>query len=165
MKIIARSINLNPRTKPQKEDKYKEISDIKKEHKFNIENKVIFVGLVTEYRGQECIITKRNTRKDIDYYKVKFDDDMELKDITVGFLKTPEEYEQWLSDQENDNVDVQNSMSDVERKIIESGKIPMKNLRSCHNQELFFHRDCPSCGYEPVCIYWKKYQYDKVKYN
>lgn len=163
--MASKSLLKQTSKKPKKEDKYKEISDIKKGHKFNVENKVVFVGLVTAYRGQECIVTKINTRKDVDYYKVKFDDDMELKDITVGFLKAPEEYEQWLLDQGNNSNEDNHNISDMERKILEAGLIPMLNEKSCMHQMMLYHRDCPSCSYEPTCVYHKKYLYDKIKFN
>jgi len=159
-------INLTPRApKQKKEDKYSELSDIKKEPKFNVEDKVVFVGLIVKYRGQECTIVKRNIRKDIDYYKIKFYDDYELKDITVGLLKTIEEYEQWLLNQENGNEDNQEEISDIEKAILEKGLIPMRNKLSCNNQEMLYHRNCPDCCYEQTCIYHKKYQYDKIKFE
>ena len=167
MKVIAKGkINLNPRTpKAKKEDKYSELSEIKKIPKFNAEDKVIFVGLIVKYRGQECTIVKRSIRKDVYYYKIKFDDDYELKDITSGFLKTIEEYEQWLLDQENGNEDNQEEISDIEKAILEKGLTPMRNRFACNNQEMLYHRDCPNCCYEQTCIYHKKYQYDKVKFE
>ena len=167
MKIIAKGkINLNPRApKAKKEDKYSELSDIKKAPKFNAEDKVIFVGLIVKYRGQECTIVKRSIRKDVHYYKIKFDDDYELKDITSGLLKTHEEYEKWLLDQENGNEDNQDEISDIERKIIEAGLVPMRNFKSCHNQMKLKARACNLCHHEEVCIYHKKYQYDKVKFE
>ena len=159
-------INLTPRApKQKKEDKYSELSDIKKEPKFNVEDKVVFVGLIVKYRGQECTIVKRNIRKAIDYYKIKFYDDYELKDITVGLLKTIEEYEQWLLNQENGNEDNQEEISDIEKAILEKGLIPMRNKLSCNNQEMLYHRNCPDCCYEQTCIYHKKYQYDKIKFE
>jgi len=167
VKVIAKGkINLNPRTpKAKKEDKYSELSEIKKIPKFNAEDKVIFVGLIVKYRGQECTIVKRSIRKDVYYYKIKFDDDYELKDITSGFLKTIEEYEQWLLDQENGNEDNQEEISDIEKAILEKGLTPMRNRFACNNQEMLYHRDCPNCCYEQTCIYHKKYQYDKVKFE
>ena len=167
MKIIAKGkINLTPRaTKQKKEDKYSELSDIKKIPKFNAEDKVIFVGLIVKYRGQECTIVKRSLRKDVHYYKIRFEDDYELKDITSGLLKTHEEYKQWLSDQENGIEDSQEEISDIERAILEKGLTPMRNRLSCYNQEELYHRNCTGCCYEPTCIYWKKYQYDKVNFN
>ena len=62
VKIIAKGkgINLTPRApKQKKEDKYSELSDIKKVPKFNVEDKVVFVGLIVKYRGKECTIVKR----------------------------------------------------------------------------------------------------------
>jgi len=167
VKVIASGkINLNPRTpKAKKEDKYSELSDIKKAPKFNAEDKVIFVGLIVKYRGKECIIVKRSIRKDVHYYKIKFDDDYELKDITSGLLKTHEEYEKWLLDQESGNEDNQEEISEVEKAIVEKGLTPMRNRLSCYNQEELYHRNCTGCCYEPTCIYWKKYQYDKVNFN
>jgi len=165
--IVAKGkINLTPRaTKQKKEDKYSELSDIKKIPKFNAEDKVVFVGLIVKYRGQECTIVKRSVRKDVYYYKIKFEDDYELKDITVGLLKTHEEYEQWLLDQENGNEDNQDEISEVERAILEKGLVPMRNKFACNNQEMLYDRDCTNCCYEPTCIYHKKYQYDKVKFE
>ena len=167
MKIIAKGkINLTPRsTKQKKEDKYSELSDIKKIPKFNAEDKVIFVGLIVKYRGQECTIVKRSLRKDVHYYKIRFEDDYELKDITSGLLKTHEEYEKWLLDQENGIEDNQEEISDIEKSILEKGLTPMRNRLSCYNQEELYHRNCTGCCYESTCIYHKKYQYDKVNFN
>lgn len=167
MKIIAKGkINLTPRApKAKKENKYSELSDIKKVPKFNAEDKVMFVGLIVKYKGQECTIIKRSIRKDVDYYKIKFDDDYELKDITSGLLKTHEEYEKWRLDQENGNENDQEEISDIEKVILEKGLTPMRNRLSCYNQEELYHRNCTGCCYEPTCIYWKKYQYDKVNFN
>ena len=72
MKIIAKSkgkgINLNPRTKPKKEDKYSEISDIKSKPKFEISDQIlIYTGVEKDYRGLECTIIKRSQRKNINY--------------------------------------------------------------------------------------------------
>jgi len=167
VKIIAKGkINLTPRApKAKKENKYSELSDIKKVPKFNAEDKVMFVGLIVKYKGQECTIIKRSIRKDVDYYKIKFDDDYELKDITSGLLKTHEEYEKWRLDQENGNENDQEEISDIEKVILEKGLTPMRNRLSCYNQEELYHRNCTGCCYEPTCIYWKKYQYDKVNFN
>ena len=167
MKKIAREKSLLNQTssKSKKQDKYSEISDIKKEFKFPMEGKAIFVGLPEEYRYLECTIIKRSNRKSTEYYKIKFDNDNELEGISGGFLKTLEEYELLLEQSENKCEDDMNDISDVERKILETGLIPMKNEKSCHNQEMLYHRSCEQCGYEPVCIYWKKWQYDKIKFN
>lgn len=166
MKVIAKKgVNLNPRTKPKKDDRYKETSDIKKEYKYKLKDIVIFLGLVDEYKGLECSITKRSRRKNTDYYHVIFNDDTELKDIPVGFLKTPEDYKQYILDQENSDSENNHSISDIERKILDSGLTPMSNEKSCMNQIRLYHRDCTSCCYEPTCIYHKKYQYDKINFN
>lgn len=155
---------LKQTSKKPKKDKYSEISDIKKEYTYALNAEVIYLGLVEDYKTLSCSVVKRSRRKNTEYYNVKFSDGEELDSIANGFLKTPEEYEQYLLDQENNSED-NHDISDMERKIIESGKIPMKNFRSCHNQLLFYQRSCEQCHHEPVCIYHKKYMYDKVKFD
>jgi len=162
----GKSINLTPRDKPKKkQDKYSETSDIKKEYKFNLKDTVIYLGLLEEYKGNECIIIKRSRRNINEYYRVKFEDKVET-DTPMGFLKTLEEYELWLSDQEKENDDDnQEGMSDVEKQILEKGLTPFKNRLSCYLQVALFEHRCHECGYEDRCIYIKKYKYDKVKFN
>jgi len=158
---------LSKTSKPKKVNKYSEVSTTKNEYKFNLKDKVVYLGLVDEYKGLECIIIKKSRRKIIEYYKVKFEDGEELGDVAGGFLRTKEEYEDLLLDQENNSneEDSTSNMSDVELKIIESGLIAMKNKKSCMCQILFYQRSCEQCHYENVCIYWKKGMYDKVKFD
>jgi len=159
---------LSKTSKPKKKlDKYAETSITKNEYKFSLKDTVVYLGLVDEYKGLECVIIKKSRRKIIEYYKVKFLDDEELGDVAGGFLRTAEEYEELLLDQENNSneEDSTSNMSDVELKIIEAGLNPMKNKKSCMNQQLFYQRSCEQCHYENVCTYWKKYMYDKVKFD
>ena len=168
MKIIAKGkgINLTPRApKQKKEDKYSELSDIKKVPKFNVEDKVVFVGLIVKYRGQECTIVKRSLRKDVHYYKIRFEDDYELKDITSGLLKTIEEYEQWLLDQENGIEDNHSDLPEIELEMIKNGIESHKNYHSCLSPLNFHYMDCISCTYKSKCVYENKFDYKKTKYN
>ena len=163
MKIIAKAkgINLTPRTKPKKEDKYKETSE--SEYKFPLAGTAIYNGFSNdykEYRGLECTILKRNRRKNTDYYLIKFEDNKELKDIAVGFLKTQDEYNQWLLDQEEGN----DEMSDIEKAIIDAGLIPHKNRKSCLNPPYGDKEMCHKCCHENRCIYINKYNYAKMKF-
>ena len=161
----GKGINLTPR-EPKKEDKYKETSDIKNEYKFSIESKGIYIGFNEEHRGQECTIIKRSTRKNTHYYMIKFDDNEELKDITNVFLKTFEEYEQWLLDQENDNENENDTedISEIERKVLEAGLIPYHNSKSCLSPIVYTEMRCNECNYESRCIYHSKHNYKKVKF-
>lgn len=155
---------LSQTSKPKKKiDKYSEISSIKSDYKFSLKDTVIYLGLVVEYKGLTCIITKKNKRKTTEYYRIKFVDGEELNGVAGGFLKTLEEYELCVLDQ--DKEDTQGDMSEIELEIISKGLEPMRNKKSCHNQLLYYQRSCEQCNHEPVCIYWKKYKYDKVKFE
>jgi hypothetical protein len=165
VKIVAKSISLAPRTKPKKQDKYDETSKVKREYKFEVSDKhLVYNGILDEYKGKTCVVVKRSRRHINEYYRVKFEDGEET-DTSVNFLMGVEEYEQWLLDQDSEsNGDDLNDVSEIEMKIIESGLIPMKNEKSCHNQILFYQHSCDKCDKESTCIYWKKYKYDKVKF-
>ena len=160
---MGKSINLTPREKPKKkQDKYSEISSIKAECTYNINDTLIYLGLVIEYKGQQCSVIKRKIRKQNEYYRVKFEDGEEA-DTSFGFLKTLEEYEQWLLDQNVDNDNAQNDMSEIEKKIIESGLESYKNYVTCHSPISHYENKCHECCYESRCVYRKKYKYDKFK--
>jgi len=62
VKIIAKgskSLLSQTSSKPKKENKYGEVSSIVKEYEFSIDDRVVFLGLVSDYRGLECVIVKR----------------------------------------------------------------------------------------------------------
>ena len=163
---MANKSLLNKTSKKPKKDKYSEISDIKKEYTYALKTELIYLGIVDDYKTLPCSVIKRSRRKSTDYYSVIFENGEKLDSIAEGFLKTPDEYDQWLLNQENgSNEDNNNDVSEVERKIIEAGLIPMKNERSCMHQMKLYHRECKSCGYESTCVYRKKYLYDKVNFN
>jgi len=161
---VAKSINLTPREKkPKKQDKYSEISDIKKEFKFPIKSKAIYVGMTTNYKGLESTIIKHSRRKNNDYYKIEFDDGEQLDSISSVYLRTLEEYELELSQTENkseDNIEI----SDEEIKVIENGYVPYKNRLSCYSQLDYYHRNCGGCTHRNQCIYRFKGIYDKIKF-
>jgi len=167
----GKSINLTPRTKPKKEDKYSEKVSVKREYKHNIGDSVIYLGLLDEYRNTIAIITKRSKKHISEYYCIKFSiDDEIVKDVAGGVLQSLEEYELNLANEEekNSNIDKedeQDDLSEEELKILENGLIPMKNKKSCYNQLKLYHRACPECGYVDTCIYRYKYKYDKVNFN
>jgi len=163
MAVKSKSL-LSQTSAKKKEDKYKEISDIKSKSKFEVSDQIlIYTGTVFEYRGLECTIVKKSTRKNVDYYRVKFDDDKEIGDVTDLYLKTIEVYQQLLLDQDNEKI--QGGISDEEVKIRANGLEPMKNFVSCHNQlKLVVEKSCETCGHVDRCIYRGKYKYDKVKF-
>jgi len=166
VKVIAKGKSLLSQTssKPKKQDKYDETSSIVKEYEFNIDDRVIFLGLVSDYRGLECTIIKRNMKKKTtDYYIVKFDDGKIIESVVYGFLRTPEQYELELSQNENESED-NVEMSDEELKVIENGYVPYKNRLSCYSQLDFYHRNCGECTHRHQCIYRFKGIYDKIKF-
>lgn len=161
---MAKSINLTPRDKPKKkQDKYSEISDIKKEFKFPMKSKVIYVGMTTIYRGLEATVIKPSRRKNNDYYKIEFDDGEQLDSISSVYLRTLEEYELELEQNEN-KLDDDIEISDEELKVIENGYVPYKNRLSCYSQLDYYHRNCGGCTHRHQCIYRFKGIYDKIKF-
>ena len=113
---MAKSINLTPRDTPKKKkhDKYSEISDIKNKPpkpKFSVLDKVVYVGLIDEYRGLEGTITKINRKIITHYYTLKFDNDEEIDSIVDVYLKIPEEYELSLLNQDKDNGEISDNDS------------------------------------------------------
>ena len=163
---MAKKINLAPRDKPKskKPDKYDD-SPLN-EYKFEPKDKVIYVKTLNKYNGLECTIVKRSKRKSTQYYHVEFDNGEKLEGVSSGFLRTLEEYELELERAKNKTEDNnEDNATEEELKILNAGLIPMKNLRSCHNQDALYHRGCTECGYESVCIYEKKYKYNEVNFN
>ena len=160
----GKGINLTPREQKKKPDKYSEISDIKNKSKFEVsDQKLIFIGLSQDYRGLECKIIKRNKRKDVDYYRVKFDDSNEIGDITDNFLKTFEEYELWLLEQDKaNNENKQSDMSEFEIELNKQGIDSYHNYVQCLSPIIFYERKCTECGYEKRCVYGEKYKYKKL---
>ena len=166
MKIIAKSVNLTPREKPKKkQDKYSEISDIKKEFKFPIKSIAIYVGMTTNYRGLESTIIKQSRRKNNDYYNIEFNDGEQLDSVSSVYLRTLEEYELELDQTENKSEeDIE--MSDEEIKVIENGYVPYKNRFSCFSPIDFLKKNCLNeCTHRHQCIYRFKGKYDKIKFN
>jgi len=166
VKVIAKGkgINLTPREKKPKKDKYSELSDIKPEFKFEASDsiKLIYLGLLDEYKGSECIVIKNSRRKNIEYYRVKFDDDFEA-DTSMGFLRTLEEYKQLVLDQEKANAPKEKSAIEIE--MIKNGIEPHLNSETCLSPLTFYHRGCSSdCTYEERCIYRNKYDYSVIKF-
>lgn len=162
----SKSINLTPRDKPKKQDKYSEKSKVKREYSFNINDAVIYLGLVEEYRNTLCTIVKRSRKHISEYYTIKFAiDDEILKDVAGGVLQTVEEFESNLKKEkikENKEYD-QNTISELEKEVIEKGLEPYKNPKTCLNPIAHYEHRCHKCGFENRCIYYKKYKYVKVK--
>ena len=120
--------------------------------------------MVSDYRGLECIIVKRvMKKKTTDYYSVAFDDGKIIESVVYGFLRTPEQYELELSQNENESED-NVEMSDEELKVIENGYVPYKNRLSCYSQLDYYHRNCGGCTHRHQCIYRFKGIYDKIKF-
>jgi len=172
VKVVAKKIDLTPRNKPKKqEDKYKETSKPKPfKYAHNVGDNIIYKGIIEEYYDTLAIITKRSHKNQNEYYTIKFSlDDVIKKDIGGGILQSLEEYETELVNGEEKNINEQDNgqkdISEIERKIIEAGLVPMRNRLSCHDQLKLQKRSCELCGYESTCIYHKKYQYDKVKFD
>ena len=161
---MARSINLTPREKkPKKVDKYSEISDIKKEFKFPIKSKAIYVGMTTNYKSLESTIIKQSRRKNNDYYNIEFEDGEQLDSVSSVYLRTLEEYELELSQIESKSED-DVEISEEELKVIENGYSPYKNRLSCYSQLDYYHRNCGGCTHRHQCIYRFKGVYDKIKF-
>ena len=168
MKNLASKSLLSQTSKPKKVDKYKETSEPSKfKYAFDVNESCIYKGIIEEYRNTVCTITKRTHKNQNEYYTIKFAlDDSELKDINGNILQGLEEYELSLVSDENDNIqeDGISNLSELEKQIIDKGLIPMRNFKSCQNPILFYQKSCEQCLKEPICIYWKKYLYDKVKF-
>ena len=154
-------------SKSKKVDKYKETSEPTKfKYAFEVGETIIYKGIIDEYRNTIAVITKRSHKNQNEYYCIKFAlDDSELKDINGNILKNLEDHEAELANEENNETqeDGINDLSELEKQIIDKGLIPMKNFKSCQNPILFYQKSCEQCLKEPICIYWKKYLYDKVK--
>ena len=120
------------------------------------------MGNIGDYQRSACFITKKSKRHTSEYYGIKFEDGNEI-DVSGGFLKTPEEYAEWLLDQDKDETEKE--LSDMEIKILDAGLIPIKNEKSCLNPYVLYERRCTECCYEDRCIYHKKYLYDKVNFG
>lgn len=163
---MAKSKSLLNQTSKKKEDKYREISDIKKEYKFDVGNTVIYLGLLNEYKGAKCEINKKSRRKNMEHYKVKFEDG-EIADTSVGFLKTPEEHEEYLLEQENNNEDINDdNMSEFELELISKGIRSHKNHKACLSPLDYYHRECTgTCTYKDKCVYRNKSKYKKLDNN
>ncbi len=169
----TKSINLSPRDKPKKQDKYSEKPKVKRKYKFEKGDQVIYLGLVEQYKNTLCTIIKHSRNHLIEYYTIKFAiDDEILSDVGGGVLQTVEEFESYLEKQrekESDNTisqeDNQNNndkISEVERKIRESGKIPLSNPKTCINPIAYIEMRCHDCNFESRCIYYKKYKYKRI---
>jgi len=170
VKIIAKGKSLLSQTssKSKKVDKYKETSEPTKfKYAFEVGETIIYKGIIDEYRNTIAVITKRSHKNQNEYYCIKFAlDDSELKDINGNILKNLEDHEAELANEENNETqeDGINDLSELEKQIIDKGLIPMKNFKSCQNPILFYQKSCEQCLKEPICIYCKKYLYDKVKF-
>ena len=155
-------------SKSKKVDKYKETSEPTKfKYAFEVGETIIYKGIIDEYRNTIAVITKRSHKNQNEYYCIKFAlDDSELKDINGNILKNLEDHEAELANEENNETqeDGINDLSELEKQIIDKGLIPMKNFKSCQNPILFYQKSCEQCLKEPICIYCKKYLYDKVKF-
>jgi len=159
VKNIAKKINLSPRDKPKskKPDKYSEHYSTKREYTYNLNDRVVYLGAIGNYHGSYCNIIKRSRIKNLEHYKVRFDNDEELPDITSGFLRSSlEEYE---LEKENNN---ENEATEEELKILEKGLIPHKNLKSCLSPIIYYQRRCHECVFEDRCIYINKYKYKVI---
>jgi len=168
VKIIAKGKSLlsQTSTKPKKQDKYDETSSIVKDYEFNEGDRVVFLGLVSDYRGLECTITKRTMKKKTtDYYVVKFDDGKIIESVVYGFLRTPEQYELELEEQKNKDEDDHSDLPEIELEMIKNGIESHKNYHSCLSPLNFHYMDCDSCGYKSKCVYENKFDYKKAKFN
>ena len=163
----SKSLLSQTSSKSKKVDKYKETSEPTKfKYAFEVGETIIYKGIIDEYRNTVAVITKRSHKNQNEYYSIKFAlDDSELKDINGNILKNLEDHEAELANEENNETqeDGINDLSELEKQIIDKGLIPMKNFKSCQNPILFYQKSCEQCLKEPICIYWKKYLYDKVK--
>ena len=166
---MAKSINLTVRDKPKskKQDKYAETNySTKNEYTHNVDGTAFYLGLLEEYKGKECVIVKRSRRKQNEYYRVKFEDGEET-DTSIGFLKTSEEYEQWLLDQEDeDSEDNTSDMSEFELELNKQGIASYGNYVTCLSPIELYERRCgDECGYRLRCVYRNKGNYKKFKFN
>ena len=169
MKIIAKSsksLLSQTSSKSKKVDKYNEVSSIVKEYEFSIDDRVIFLGLVSDYRGLECKIIKRTMKKKTtDYYSVKFDDGNVIESVVYGFLRTPEQYELEIEEQKNKNEDDHSDLPEIELEMIKNGIESHKNYHACLSPLNFHYMDCDSCTYKSKCVYENKFDYKKAKFN
>lgn|GEM_PF-3572672 len=154
--------------KSKKENKYSEVSSIKTEYKFSLQDKVVYVGLLEEFRDLVCTIIKRSRRKITDYYKVKFDDGEELDSISGVFLKTIEEYElevEQLENNDSDNENSSNDMSEFEMELNRQGKTSYQNYVACLSPIYYYQMSCVECNFHNRCVYKNKGDYKKLKFN
>jgi len=159
----TKSINLTPRDKPKKEDKYSEKPKVKRKYKFEKGDQVIYLGLVEEYKNTLCTIIKHSRNHLSEYYTVKFAiDDEIIKDVGGGILQTVEEFESNLEKQREEDKNNNDKISEVERKIRESGLIPLVNSKTCMNPIAYVEMRCHDCHFEPRCIYYKKGKYKRI---
>lgn len=156
-------LNQTP-TKPKKQNKYSEISDIKKEYKFDLKDRVVFLGISSEYRGLECTIVKRNIKKKTtDYYNVQFDDGKIIESVVSGFLKTIEEYELEKETIANNNAEIKNNLSEFEIELNKQGIESYHNYAQCLDSPTIVEMRCNECGFEDRCVYRDKYNYNKFR--
>jgi len=155
-----KSINLTPRTKPKKEDKYSEKASVKREYKHALKSRVVYVGLLDDYSGLECETVKRSRRKITEFYTIKFDDEEIISDISGNFLMTPEEYQLYLLDTNNENN--QNDLTEFEIELMKQGLESYKNYVQCLSPRHWYQMACDRCGYEGRCVCRKKYKYKKI---
>lgn len=166
MKNIAKNSKslLNQTSKKsKKENKYSETSDIKKEYKFDINDNVFYLGYKTDFRNLECSIVKRSTKKGVHHYTIKFEErEEELDSVIVDFLKTPEEYEIYLLEQEQGS-DNQENLSEMEFEMIKNGIESYKNYDQCLSPMDFYKRNCSDgCTYSSRCVYIGKFKYKNL---
>jgi len=154
---------LSQTKKPKKVNKYSEaVKSSKGVYEFATKQDAVYLGNIGDYQFSTCVITKKSKRHSSEYYTIKFEDGNEI-DVSSGFLKTPENYELWLLDQ--DKEDTEKELSDMETKILDAGLIPIKNEKSCLNPYVLYERRCTECCYEDRCIYHKKYKYNEINFG
>jgi len=161
---MAKSVNLTPRDKPKKkQDKYSEISDIKKEFKFPMKSIAIYVGMTTNYRGLESTIIKQSRRKNNDYYNIEFDDGEQLDSVSSVYLRTLEEYELELDQTENKSEESNVDLSEYEIELMKQGLQSYRNYTTCFSPIDFYERNCDNgCTYRLRCVYSDKGKYKKL---
>lgn len=156
-------------SKPKKKlDKYSEEYIEKREYKYKPNDKVVYFGSMNGCHGLECTIIKRRRRKNLEYYKIQFNNDDEIiSDISGNFLKSLEEYEQWVSNQENEGSEEENKnkMSEFELELNRQGKTSYQNYDACLSPLNYYQMSCTECRFCDRCVYKNKGDYKKLKFN
>jgi len=165
----GKSLLSQTNSKSKQPDKYKETSESKFKYTYEVNQNIIYKGIIEEYHNTLATIIKRSHKNQNEYYTIKFSlDEVVKKDINGNILKSLADFDAELANEEvkytkEKDVD-QSDMSEIERKVIEAGQIPYRNARACLSPIVYSEMRCNECNYESRCIYHSKHNYKKLKF-